>query len=1561
MVTRRHSRRILAAFILVLGSACDDSKFVTSDEFEGSTEASSALSAPVGTVPSSLEGNGFTSSWDGRLFIISQYDSSTQKVNWNACAFRPQNVGTTISGATQKLNFQVSGSAAISTCSTFLKQIDDYSFTASGQRSNLIDLNAIAMVPAGSPMTSPYKSTADGTASSTGTAATYDLRIYSQVYNLNSLRNPNLGGLPSLTMGVMRFRVIVINAGTATASVGTVSLVEDWQPLEAGGGLIHGLEPTVTADGNLLVYNSNSPDSLWYTYNAAPSNRSGWSPPKKISELYVETGRINGQTLQERYAVARKQIRSNLGEPYSPSDTLRGAYPWLSWEGADLFFTSTITYDNALRGSWSTFGESTGGQVRRIDGAFRESEPDTSLVLFTTAIATTSTMWSPFKQLASPSFPTVNERPVGLFFHSNGKSAAEVSFKAYFDGAYVTHLDMNRALSKITPSAGVGFDSARTPDTSGSNAYGELLAEARVPVYSYAEAATQNFFGEHVRFKAQSAVFVNISTAAVDTKNFSIELAVRPLVDLSANSANAYLFIANVPGVANLILEKNRQVQVSLFGGAGFRTGPIGPSLPLNAWSHLAATWNAKAERLIVTVDAKVVFDRRLVGFVVSPSSGGVHLGPSGWNSAFASSSNEVIGIDEFKLSRVTRSIDEIADSAFLPLGQRALPALTLNSAVPANRLRVMGQTFTQPVAQLGSLLFRDARLSSNNAVSCATCHDPTRFFTDAKAKSRGVTGTDLFVHTPTLVNRGMGRTQHWNGQWASNGMQAWAPLTTSNEMGLTVNEVITRLTNNPEYKARFQTVFAANPSTQNIETALGAFVNSILAGKSRFDRFNAGETTVLSADELVGRDLFFGKARCSACHNGPNFSDEGFHDTAFFPAGTVGRKEVSARSGDDRKIKTPTLRNVTKTAPYFHTGSVNTLGEVIDLYITGGGTSPDKASELKAVALTSTEKNQLIAFLGTLESDVTYAHAINLTETLPGLVPPAAPNLAYSKTTWSFTRGVAIAAITPTNSGGAIASCTSAPALPAGLTMGATSCAITGTPTVTKGATTYTVTATNVTGTSAKALNFTVLEPAPVISYSPTSLALTKGFAMAAKSVTNTGGIIASCTSSLTLPLGVSLSSACTVSGTPTILQSNVAYRITATNTGGTSSTTLTLSVNNPPLPPVISYSPSSLTLTKSVAMTAKTVTNTGGAIASCASSPTLPPGVALSATCTVSGTPTALAASTAFRITATNLGGAHATTLTLTVLDRAPVIAYPVTAKTFFKGTSISPLTITNTGGAITSCTSSPTLPPGLAIAATTCAITGTPTALKATTSYTITARNGGGTDTFVLNLTVVDSLTPNLVIDAGGLNLTGGQSVTASNLRLTYQGDGNLVVYTTAGSALWATGTAGRSCSSGCAAKFQTDGNLVLTQAGTAYWSSQTVGSKKLFVTEVAPFVVIRDSMNAIMWSGGALNYKPGEFLLSGGASSRGRDALVAFQTDGNLIVYTTAGATVWASNTGGRDCSTGCVAAFQTDGNLVLYKNGSPYWASSTVGSGATLSAQATSPGLFIRNSAGVVIW
>ena len=274
----------------------------------------------------------------------------------------------------------------------------------------------------------------------------------------------------------------------------------------------------------------------------------------------------------------------------------------------------------------------------------------------------------------------------------------------------------------------------------------------------------------------------------------------------------------------------------------------------------------------------------------------------------------------------------------------------------------------------LGRRLFHERLLSRNRSLACVDCHRPDRAFTDGRARAVGVFGRRGPRSVPTIVNRAWGESFFWDGRIDTLETQVLEPIVARLEMDLTIDEAVDRLRGTSPYPAVFRETFGRDVNRDDLARALAAYVRTIQSGASPFDRYVWGEPAALSPDAQAGLRLFRGRANCSACHVGPNFTDEEFHNTGVFWGGQpydAGRVVVTGVVEDTGKFKTPTLREVSRTAPYMHDGSIATLDEVIDFYDRGGNDNPFRDRELRPLRLTEDEKTSLVAFLQSLSGTV--------------------------------------------------------------------------------------------------------------------------------------------------------------------------------------------------------------------------------------------------------------------------------------------------------------------------------------------------------------------------------------------------------------------------------------------------------------------------------------------------------------------------------------------------------------------------------------------------------------
>jgi cytochrome c peroxidase len=337
-------------------------------------------------------------------------------------------------------------------------------------------------------------------------------------------------------------------------------------------------------------------------------------------------------------------------------------------------------------------------------------------------------------------------------------------------------------------------------------------------------------------------------------------------------------------------------------------------------------------------------------------------------------------------------------------LQQVGLPAELTRAAIPSDKPQ------TPEKIALGEKLFFDGRLSGDGTVACATCHDPARAFTDGRPVSIGINGRKGQRNAPTVLNALYNKTQFWDGRAKTLEDQAGFPIVNPVEMGQpSLDAVVTTIVGIEEYKQAFQKAFGRPVNGPDLVRAIAAYERALPSFDSPFDHFIAGDKNAIEAGAKRGWELFNTKARCNKCHaltetrrDATNFTDNDFHnigigiirhnvvalaakaerdiasgnledvDRAAIGTGmsVLGRFLITKKEADTASFKTPNLRNVLVTGPYFHDGSQETLWDVIDHYNKGDGLqNPWLDKDIQPLALTEAEIDDLVALLASLTS----------------------------------------------------------------------------------------------------------------------------------------------------------------------------------------------------------------------------------------------------------------------------------------------------------------------------------------------------------------------------------------------------------------------------------------------------------------------------------------------------------------------------------------------------------------------------------------------------------------
>ena len=276
---------------------------------------------------------------------------------------------------------------------------------------------------------------------------------------------------------------------------------------------------------------------------------------------------------------------------------------------------------------------------------------------------------------------------------------------------------------------------------------------------------------------------------------------------------------------------------------------------------------------------------------------------------------------------------------------------------------------------ELGKLLFFDPILSKDYTISCASCHKPDYAFSDTSAVSRGVARKKGSRNTPSTMNVSLQGSFFWDGRAASLEEQALAPIENVSEMNLPLQQAIGRLKSNKQYARLFEEVFNSEPTAKHLGEAIAAFERSLETSDSPFDNWKfSDDPNAVTASVKRGFALFGGKAKCTSCHFGSDFTNNEFRNVGLFNAKNLtdsGRSLISGKKEDVGKFKTPGLRNVAITAPYMHNGMFKTLKQVIDFYNDPGKVVPNAINRdslmAKPLGLTAREKKDIEAFLRSL------------------------------------------------------------------------------------------------------------------------------------------------------------------------------------------------------------------------------------------------------------------------------------------------------------------------------------------------------------------------------------------------------------------------------------------------------------------------------------------------------------------------------------------------------------------------------------------------------------------
>lgn len=296
------------------------------------------------------------------------------------------------------------------------------------------------------------------------------------------------------------------------------------------------------------------------------------------------------------------------------------------------------------------------------------------------------------------------------------------------------------------------------------------------------------------------------------------------------------------------------------------------------------------------------------------------------------------------------------------------------------------GLEVTPEKVRLGRWLFFDPRLSADGTLSCATCHRPGNAFSEPLPTSKGIRGQVGARKAPPIVNAAfpLQPVYFWDGRAKTLAEQAKGPIENPIEMGNTHEACAKAVGGIQGYRTIFRQVYRdPEPTIDRIADAIAAYEATLFSGNSAWDIYQADDEATIDPLIKRGADLFHGKAQCNQCHLGFNFTDSRFHNlgVGWDPSANAykdeGRAKITGDPADLAAFKTPTLRDVTRHAPYMHDGSIATLEEVVELYNRGGEPgAPNLSPKVRKLGLTKDEVRAIVAFLEALTGDNDHANA---------------------------------------------------------------------------------------------------------------------------------------------------------------------------------------------------------------------------------------------------------------------------------------------------------------------------------------------------------------------------------------------------------------------------------------------------------------------------------------------------------------------------------------------------------------------------------------------------------
>lgn len=740
---------------------------------------------------------------------------------------------------------------------------------------------------------------------------------------------------------------------------------------------------------------------------------------------------VNNVPFSKRFPIAKYPIRDFRGNRFTAETPIMGAYTWLGFDASEAAFSTVANFYGPARQGTVMVGRRTHGVIYHMDGDMNltRGNPTDKYSIYNKGVTQQEyldiakayqelkapnfnddvlgksgaeqvtlvpvglygTSWSPFAKETNPILPLDTSKRSYGFILSNTRYA-EVKLLDNMDDLLLYYpmnepvlmdpaiinsfLDGGVSTEEVRKN-GVKFITNQTADYSDHLQYGTLVGGAYYP-FEFNKVKEQwannkilkdiqeGAYGNSIYFEKNGSVQTNISNELykkiVDSGEFNISFWLKNNSSTSGSVFSLQNFLSVWVNAGNIDLTFYNQLYPS---GIRVVTGNI---VKADQWNNISIDY--KLGWLKIHLNGELVKTTGINGNLLASSNfqNGLKLflGPNG-----SLNGSSYIQMDEvyFHSSSLTQNeVVNLMGDKFLAKDKSAIESPEFLTGLSQEYVSIPKDQESK-IRQLGHDLFNSKELSSNRSKSCSSCHKPALSFSDNTRFSAGVNGISS-RNTPSLVNLLYMDYFFFDGRAESIEEQVLHPILDSTEMGFTdLSSLMNRLSSIPKFKSDFLAAFGRNPNQTDMAVALARYVRGLETQSTTFD------SGLLSASAQKGMEIFYGYGNCVACHSGPNFTDGKFHNVGISLDSADllenGRSRISKRYSDIGGIKTPSLRNVSLTAPYFHDGRFATLLDVVDHYSSGGDGGKYQSDDIRPLLLNADQKQSLVDFLNSLHSGV--------------------------------------------------------------------------------------------------------------------------------------------------------------------------------------------------------------------------------------------------------------------------------------------------------------------------------------------------------------------------------------------------------------------------------------------------------------------------------------------------------------------------------------------------------------------------------------------------------------